>query len=748
MTDAPSDATHYRNFTRILVQQIYESVVSGSVFVDLADHVSRGHRLFNWAAETDKVVNSIRASHSYGTGVPIPFRRQLETLDEIIVDEHPHLLGTLFIIWKNTSQIDDGNASGRYSINTVTELCQQLLGHQHLIMEIFVCLMTGSFEPTACLERLEVLPSELFAPKDQALEPSFDKYGTSDYHTMSSLYAASEGSSARAQGLELMNSEAVSLRALALRRYSKERHRENLRPAPRTYPWETSPQVTQAVADPEEPFTTNLTDPRSPTSFATRPIGINSYPLGIGRDSQSSMGSPHVLSTEDSWPMGKLEGSSTSFSEQTRQPEESHSGKTLEVLDASTPSLPRTPSTPTPNNGDMQMDMDEGSVSHDEESDSWSSSTADEQQCMRGHGRQKGASHLEDITGNSLSIKKKDTGEPTQAPSQAEGSTKREQSKKSRKRPKVSGKGEHGGRRKGTARAGDKDEGNESDEGEDGNERSRKVPDRPGEPKGMLLACPFFKWNPLRYQRKKECAGPGWPTVHHLKLAPQSRSALRDQQRSEPQRRVQIWTPDIEGRLKVRPSSKQTDVEKWKQVYNILFDTSTDYDHDISALDREETWKEYARREIVILLRQRIEAEVERRFAGVAPELIAGLMDIVHDLELILRRNFERRQEEARNLDREETPGIPPPVPDESSINTAQTPGNDEGQTTVVPGNNSFLIGSLPLDGPQQEVLPFWPTEPEASAVGMAKGEQPLDSSLLDNIDFDFLNYDEGNDTL
>ncbi|KAK1639335.1 hypothetical protein BDP81DRAFT_404121 [Colletotrichum phormii] len=212
--------------------------------------------------------------------------------------------------------------------------------------------------------------------------------------------------------------------------------------------------------------------------------------------------------------------------------------------------------------------------------------------------------------------------------------------------------------------------------------------------------------------------------------------------------------PDIKDRLKARSARNQTNAEKWKQLYRIIFDVREDempipyYDHDISALDREETWKESARREIVILLRQRIEAEVEPKFTNVAPELIAGLQDIVHDVELILRRNFERRQKEARNLDREETPGRPPPVLDETSVNTAQTPGDDEGCMTVILRDNVFYNGSLPLDGPQHQVLPFWPNEPEASAVGMAEGEQPLKSSLLDNFYFDFLNDDEGNDTL
>lgn len=165
----------------------------------------------------------------------------------------------------------------------------------------------------------------------------------------------------------------------------------------------------------------------------------------------------------------------------------------------------------------------------------------------------------------------------------------------------------------------------------------------------------------------------------------------------------------------------------------------------------------------MILLRQRIEAEVEERFANVGPELIAGLRGIVHDLELTMRRNFERRQEEARNLNRQESPSItppPPPLPmppanlDEFSTNTARTPGNDEGEVAVVPqtvlNTDNNLAGNFPLDDSQQEVHS---ARSEASGMDTqnwrtVEGEEPLDPSLLDaDFDFDFLNYDGGNDT-
>ncbi|KAJ0297161.1 hypothetical protein COL516b_010900 [Colletotrichum fioriniae] len=180
------------------------------------------------------------------------------------------------------------------------------------------------------------------------------------------------------------------------------------------------------------------------------------------------------------------------------------------------------------------------------------------------------------------------------------------------------------------------------------------------------------------------------------------------------------------------------------------------YDHDISALDRGETLMEFARRDIVIRVRQYLKAEVERRFAGVAPELIAELRDIVRNMGPSLMQDFERSQEQASTIDQEEALMGPPPPPvlDESSTTTAQIPGNDEGEMAVVPGTvlntDNNLTRNFPLDDPHQEFYFAWP---EASGMGtqdqrIVEEEEPLDPSLLDvDFDFDFLNSEGDNDT-
>lgn len=58
----------------------------------------------------------------------------------------------------------------------------------------------------------------------------------------------------------------------------------------------------------------------------------------------------------------------------------------------------------------------------------------------------------------------------------------------------------------------------------DGDENSNKHPkpslsgpdDDSGTPK--KFACPYFKRNPRKYQRFRSCPGPGWDTVHRVKL--------------------------------------------------------------------------------------------------------------------------------------------------------------------------------------------------------------------------------------
>ncbi|KAL0782556.1 hypothetical protein CaCOL14_000462 [Colletotrichum acutatum] len=582
-----------------MVQYINESLRSGSVFVDLADHISRGRRLFKWATDTDCAINSVRVNHS--AVVPLSFKTQLGAVDELIVDEHPQLLGTLFIIWKNTTLIDcDGNKTfGNYFIDEVFTLCEKLLGRQHLITEVFGCLRAGSFEPASCLERLEVLPSELFAQKSLASKPSFERRETSDYQTSSFLDAASTRSVGYSRDIDLMNNEADNSSFSYFRQYSDEKENESLRRFPPVFPWVPALAKGDDESRYEEPVLSKLAHPSS-----------------------LSMGGFDATEAKGSWPSLKLEEDPPSLSEYAGQAlvevsEEDHAKETPKVPDASITSPSRTPSRPTPIDTGHRMDADECSVSYDDESISSSSSTADEQQTRALEDEKRRIvqsimdaflddldSHLQDITGNMPTVKLEDANDQTQAPSQSKGSNTCEQGLKPRKRRKFCGGKKGIGRQGGQDRAGDKDECDESDdEQDDGNKRPRKVPQRQDGTSGMLFACPFFQWKPLEYSRKPPCAGPGWPSVHRLKEhlfrrheRPlecsrcrkwfDNQSALDSHLRVKDDSINQLckiinasdllrefkFGPDAKRRLKIKARSKQTEEEKWKEVYRILFD--------------------------------------------------------------------------------------------------------------------------------------------------------------------------------
>ncbi|KAK0376693.1 hypothetical protein CLIM01_05961 [Colletotrichum limetticola] len=780
-SDHPSDALKYREITRLLVQYIHESMISGSVFVDLADHISRGHRLFKWATETDRIIDTIRLSHGYDSAVLLkPFRDKLEALDELIVDEYPHLLSTLLVVWKNTTQITD-NAASSYFISKVHNLCQRLLGRQHVISEIFGCLRHGSFDPASCLERLEVLPSELYAHRSQALVPSFEKYETSDYHTASSLYSATDRNRGHRPG---GTHPGLIPSSIFLAQRSKEDNKK--------YPWPQSPTGGWTKAAHEEPLTNKLAGVGTHLNLSARPLVAKSPPSSIPERLQSAKDNPDLLAVGSQYSLA-------AHADRIR------TGNWKEEWSAAANTPPsENPNTPTQVDVDTRMVEDEQSMSNDEESDVSSTSTANEGQRVRAVEEEKRRTvqmvmdvflrdldrYVEEITSSLLEVKLEDESETRQVPSQAEGSTARTGNRTTRKRPKLCGEGGNGDKRKEKDRARDEDQGNESDEGEDDGERPRRVPDMKSEPKGVLLACPFFKWNPLGYQRKKECAGPGWPTVHRLKehlfrrhgrlpfQCSRCRQYLKTQAKLDSHLRVaqlcEINTeadlsgefkfgPDIERLLRVRSSPKLTVEEKWKQVYKILFDVREDeiptpyYDYDISVLDREETLMEFARRDIVIRVRQHIEAEVEQRFADVAPELIAELRDIVRGVWPSLMQDFYRGQEQTSTIDREEALMRPPPpqVLNESSTNTVRTRGNDEGEMAVVPGDvpstDNNLTEPFPLDYSQQESYPAWTEASGLSTLNheIAEGEQLFDSALLgDDFDFEFLNDDGGNGAL
>jgi hypothetical protein len=70
----------------------------------------------------------------------------------------------------------------------------------------------------------------------------------------------------------------------------------------------------------------------------------------------------------------------------------------------------------------------------------------------------------------------------------------------------------------GLRRNGPNDDKNEDDnEEEDKDEQLAHSPGPSTSPKAPLLACPFYKSDPVKYQRWRGCPGPGWDGINRLK---------------------------------------------------------------------------------------------------------------------------------------------------------------------------------------------------------------------------------------
>ncbi|OCK96479.1 uncharacterized protein K441DRAFT_455207, partial [Cenococcum geophilum 1.58] len=110
------------------------------------------------------------------------------------------------------------------------------------------------------------------------------------------------------------------------------------------------------------------------------------------------------------------------------------------------------------------------------------------------------------------------------------------------------------------------------------------------------FACPYFKRNPRKYQRVRACPGPGWDTLHRLKEHLYRKHALpiqcprccrpfendaalnKHHQALEgcelgQGEAIESFNKEQEKRLRSRkrPALEQTEEDKWKEVYRILF---------------------------------------------------------------------------------------------------------------------------------------------------------------------------------
>ncbi|KAJ2989203.1 hypothetical protein NUW58_g3592 [Xylaria curta] len=246
-------------------------------------------------------------------------------------------------------------------------------------------------------------------------------------------------------------------------------------------------------------------------------------------------------------------------------------------------------------------------------------------------------------------------------------------------------------KRKRASDNGDKD-------GDDASERGRgkipKLEDSSIQPK--RLACPYFKKDPLRFQTKQSCCGPGWETVHRLKehldrnhclpisclrcYAPFDTEAERDfHMRSAEQCELRDPPAPIEGfnasqrvELKSRPRSlkSMSEPQKWRRVYLILFpgtpeidipsphyefQTPRDHGHPVDLMME---YEEYLQRELPLRVRQQLEVRVERALDPVEEALRGQLVEIVRDVQLELFQLFRSAIPSVDDQDAHRTPRL------------------------------------------------------------------------------------------
>ncbi|KAI0540446.1 hypothetical protein GGR58DRAFT_130039 [Xylaria digitata] len=203
---------------------------------------------------------------------------------------------------------------------------------------------------------------------------------------------------------------------------------------------------------------------------------------------------------------------------------------------------------------------------------------------------------------------------------------------------------------------------NDDDENDDQDSDRPGTEDKRGKGEEALrFACPYFKYNPTKYQTWQICPGPGWPDVHRVK------EHLYRKHRQAKFRCVRCWTPfesekdhinhqrattpcelrdrepvegfdaDQEKQLKSRKKKNHivSEVDRWKAVFQILFPhVSADkipspfYEHGRLAdptMWAHETLNEcevYLLREIQPRLREILDSNFDREFQRIEESII------------------------------------------------------------------------------------------------------------------------------
>ncbi|KAF7562410.1 hypothetical protein G7046_g1714 [Stylonectria norvegica] len=225
----------------------------------------------------------------------------------------------------------------------------------------------------------------------------------------------------------------------------------------------------------------------------------------------------------------------------------------------------------------------------------------------------------------------------------------------------------------------DEQEDNE-DEDEDGarNNRDSKRAKTLNDDGRLKYACPYYKYDPERFQKQRTCCGPGWSEPHRVKEHLKRSHSLPKHQCNRCCRRFKeeaqlkahqretkpclVKDPatvdrdladgfDHEQDLKLQKRVKKTSAEKWKEWYCICFNLELDSPdipspyHDILGVGRssikEGNFQNYAdcyRGKLIPLIHHEVEQEVEKAMFDVEDHIKSNVKDRIRDLPAILHR--------------------------------------------------------------------------------------------------------------
>ncbi|KAK0705982.1 hypothetical protein B0T26DRAFT_439975 [Lasiosphaeria miniovina] len=259
---------------------------------------------------------------------------------------------------------------------------------------------------------------------------------------------------------------------------------------------------------------------------------------------------------------------------------------------------------------------------------------------------------------------------------------------------------------------------------------------------GPRFACPFYKHNPKKYKAVKTCCGPGWTDVHRVKehvyrrhtpkgfclrcLTPFEKDEdLKIHQRQavacevvEPSTTtLEAIDEDQERKLRARAKANQTNEEKWKETFKIIFPgekvPSPYYDSAGGANDQPrgsrfqsvDELKAWLHSEVTRRIKPVLELEVEKHLQVVQKAMDKKAVAIVQDVKDQVLRMYHWTKQCASPSFEDESEESRPPSPSPSGLIDFDQIFEELGNESLVPGlfDNA---GSLDLNACMPQGFP------------------------------------------